>query len=245
MNARCRIALAAVAALVGLATIGGLAAAGPADIPDLQVWYEADAITGLSDGDPVVTWPDSSSPGNDATQSDVNRQPTWLAAVAAINSMPAVRFSSSGGSGSHDWLDYDGTFLAGQPYTIFAVEGRTSSHNENYYTGGTQGSPNQNLILGYRTDTTVTLAQYGNDLNTTVPGYAGQQFVLSTFRSDTAPGGGKAIFFDGTYSNSNGNTTPLSAYPGAALGGRFRGYDGDIAELLVYDRALRACLKRG
>lgn len=61
----------------------------PDNLANLQLWLEADAITGLSDGDPVSTWLDSSAAGNDVTQSGTAR-PTYKTNI--INGLPVVRF---------------------------------------------------------------------------------------------------------------------------------------------------------
>ncbi len=203
------------------------------DVPGLQAWYRADSIAGLSDGDAVASWLDSGTVGNDAGQTDPTRRPTYLPSVAGLGGQPAVRF---GTAGAQHWLDFDGTFLANTPYTFVIVEGRGSARGENYFTGGSANSANSQLILGYRDNTTMTLAQYSNDLDAAVPGFDGQQFVLNTFVSDDSAG--KAIYRSGNLAGTNTDTTLLSDYQGAGLGGRFRTYEGDIAEVLIYDRAL-------
>jgi hypothetical protein len=64
----------------------------PSDLASLRAWYKADAITGLSNNDPVSTWSDSSTSGWNATASSGDR-PTYI--TAAQNSLPIVRFSGS------------------------------------------------------------------------------------------------------------------------------------------------------
>lgn len=70
----------------------------PTDIAGSRLWLAADAITGLSDGDPVATWEDASAVGtNDATQATGADQPTYQ--TAELNSLPIVRFD-----GTSDYL---------------------------------------------------------------------------------------------------------------------------------------------
>ena len=85
----------------------------PSDISGLKLWLKADAITGLSDGDPVTTWSDSSGQGNDATQSTAGQKPLYKTAIQ--NSLPAVRFDAT-----DDVLktQADGTL---KPFSLFAV----------------------------------------------------------------------------------------------------------------------------
>lgn len=73
------------------------------DIPTpvgMALWLKADALSGLSDGDPVALWPDSGLFGNDASQGNPANRPTYHA--VAQNGKPAVRFASAG----NQWLDF-------------------------------------------------------------------------------------------------------------------------------------------
>ena len=69
---------------------GGAAPFSPTDIAGLVLWLAADLGLALSDGDPVVTWPDQSGNGNDVTQPVAAARPTFRTAV--INGEPVVRF---------------------------------------------------------------------------------------------------------------------------------------------------------
>lgn len=61
----------------------------PSDLSGLVQWLKADAITGLSDGDPVSTWGDSSGNGRDASGSGSAR-PVYKTNI--LNGKPTVRF---------------------------------------------------------------------------------------------------------------------------------------------------------
>jgi hypothetical protein len=64
----------------------------PDNLSNVVAWYDAAAITGLSNNDPVSTWADLSSSGWNASSSNGNR-PTYI--TNAQNSLPIVRFSGS------------------------------------------------------------------------------------------------------------------------------------------------------
>ena len=64
----------------------------PSDISGLVCWYKADSILGLTDGDGVALWADSSSNSIDVAQADSAQQPIWNSNKR--NSLPAV--SSAG-----------------------------------------------------------------------------------------------------------------------------------------------------
>ncbi len=62
----------------------------PSKIAGLGLWLNAEKITGLSNGDPVVTWEDQSGNGNDHTQATGSKRPTYRTDV--VNGKPVVRF---------------------------------------------------------------------------------------------------------------------------------------------------------
>lgn len=60
----------------------------------LRFWLRASDITGVSDGQPVGTWPDNSGNSRSATSTGTFRP---LFRANAINGLPAVRFTGNGG----------------------------------------------------------------------------------------------------------------------------------------------------
>jgi hypothetical protein len=66
-----------------------------ADIPttNLVLWLKADAITSLSDGDPVETWPDSSGLSHNAGQGNSSQRPLYKTGI--LNGNPTVRFDGT------------------------------------------------------------------------------------------------------------------------------------------------------
>lgn len=72
---------------------GGGAPFSPASISGLQLWYKADAITGLNDGDPVATWTDQSGNGRNATQASATLKPLYKTNI--LNGMAGVLFDGS------------------------------------------------------------------------------------------------------------------------------------------------------
>ncbi len=94
--------------------VARLASFSPTQIAGLQLWLKADAIVGLSDGDPVATWPDSSGNANDATQATGGAQPTYKTNIQ--NGNPIVRFD-----GSADFMSLTSSVSSVLPYTVFAV----------------------------------------------------------------------------------------------------------------------------
>ena len=69
---------------------GGGAPFSPASISGLQLWYKADAITALNDGDPLATWTDQSGNGRNATQASATIKPLYKTNI--LNGMAGVLF---------------------------------------------------------------------------------------------------------------------------------------------------------
>jgi autotransporter-associated beta strand protein len=66
----------------------------PGSISGLQLWLKADAITGLADGATVNTWPDSS--GNNRNATRIVGTPVFK--TNTVNGKPVVRFTTDGNS---------------------------------------------------------------------------------------------------------------------------------------------------
>ena len=93
----------------------------PSDIAGLQVWFDAADLGGLgfesnpATGTAVGIWADLSDSGLDATQADAARQPIYRSTVAALGYMPAVDFNgTSQGLGT-------AAFSSGNVRTAFVV----------------------------------------------------------------------------------------------------------------------------
>lgn len=109
----------------------------PDQIFGLQLWLKADAITGLSDGDALTTWADSSGNACNPTQADAALKPVYKTGI--LNSLPVVRFDA-------DYLTIASStatfkFLHTAQATIFAVASFGSGANPDAVYGviGTSG----------------------------------------------------------------------------------------------------------
>ena len=203
---------------------------------DLAFWVAGDAV-GAADGGAVALWQDLSGNGRHAAQSVAAEQPVFtLGTSNLLNGMGAVRFD-----GLNDNLPFDGTFLAGTDYTVIMVEGRRAGVNHGYFLAGAIPLAHNNLHLGYRNNTTLTHAHWGNDYNMGVPGHVVQRWNTWAFVLDSGVANTRRTLWNGEVFAANATVTPLVSFEGATVGASKAVpgfYAGDIAEVIVYTRAL-------
>ena len=95
---------------------------------NLELQLDARDITGLTDGDSVTTWTDSSAAGNDVTQATASRRPVYKTNI--IGSNPVVRFSGANdkslyASFASSWSGFSGV-------TVFALVQYNERPNVDY-----------------------------------------------------------------------------------------------------------------
>ena len=178
---------------------------------------------------------DQTGQGYHATQTTSTNQP-WIVKGASWTSMPTMR---CGGVG---FLAYDGATnaIVNTNYTVAVTTARTSSAALNFNFGGSDasGTTNQNFIIGYRTNTSFTHAQLGNDYDSAVSGYTvalPETYVVRHSSTLT-----KNTYRNGTFLGSGASTVALGAYAGAQIG-RWQTatpYYGDISSIIMFDSYL-------
>ena len=209
----------------------------------LEVWYETTLENSLieterSNGEPISRWNDVKSsingPLNNATQTTQDSRPIYVK-DAFGKGVPGLRFD-----GNDDYLNFDGSFLAGNDYTIFIVERRGDSNNshQTLISGTNQSSPNT-LNHGYIT-TNFYFSHYDNNLTIAESNFTRGVTYIHTFRLSQVTG--REIYTNGGDSAdaSSSHTTPLASYSGANIGGNGppTKYKGDIAEVIIFSKAL-------
>ena len=207
----------------------------PASIANCQLWLDANDLSTVTVSNGLVTkWADKSGNGDNAT---AGTAPTFATNVNLSGTGRVVRFN-----GSNAYLNVSLSALAGQPYTIIALEvdGNKSGQNS-YFIGNTGGSTDQALHMGYYNNTTFRLGQWADDLSyngvytsTTTP-------RLWTGKLDTTAG--RFLYLNGSPVETLGSTntvsgTLASGHIGAAFDTSSSFYQGDLAEIAVYNRAL-------
>lgn len=133
---------------------------------NLELQLDSRDITGLSDGDSVATWADSSAAGNDLSQSNASFRPTYKTNI--IGSNPVVRWGGSAAISMNvtfgsSWSGYDGVtaFFLVQYYA-------QASHNYPQLVGFHGGSGNDydsvnGFIIGGGAFSNTGIAKYGRN----------------------------------------------------------------------------------
>jgi len=222
---------------------------------NLVLWLKTDTLS-LSNGDPVSLWPDSSPAGNNATQSDTDRQGTF--AVSAINGEPAVQFSDDNHQhdGDDDFLGVTRTtFPSG--FTYVAVFSTLNTTTLKAY-GGNAG----NTIIGdHHPAVRNSFGVTGGKAEFNVYDESTASFHSLQSAASVADGKGHItigtlattgpqnmnLYLDGLLVGSGTRTVLPAGLGFDRISGGYRDgtdtldtFDGFIGEVLVYDRVLSA-----
>ncbi len=241
-----------------------LTQSGPvASIKGLSAWYETTLETSFTEAEsedstlvstPVTTWYDNnpaSSIKHNATGSSTTRPLHYANCMSAL---PCLRFD-----GTDDILEFDGTFLVGVDYTIFVVEQRRLATALYFLGNNAATTANTGLTFGYSDTSTVTFG-HGDNSNLYTVGtspeiaaYSAPSPTLHTFVNSTIAQGAATFthYLNGsaTASTKTDVGTPalstLTAFGNAAIGTGYDGsaqayFTGDIGEIIMYTRALKA-----
>jgi len=233
------IVVGQVALLVALGSVSGAAIVDPTDIGGLVLWL--DAGQGVTEsGNIVSAWADQSGQGNNFSQSTAAYQPTFVA--SAFNTLPAISFATAAGTGGrtndNDFLSNSSLQLNTTATAFFVMLPDSLPGDSTQRFGGHYGNGQFRFNSGKASMWTGG----GNaDLSTPLPTVG--QFQTIAYRLN----GNVQISIDG----SAFTTTQTSAsFSSSALlvggvpntfvadGASFGAYDGDFAEVIIYDAVL-------
>lgn len=181
----------------------------------------------VTSGAAVTAWNDTSGAGNSVSQGTAGNQPT-LVASSGINGKPAVRFD-----GSSDHLQGPAALdLRSSPYSIFLVA-KPVAGDGNYFTMlSSQCFRFANNNLKYKNGGTLS---YGGTLAATL-----QVVTRNSAGTVTVTRNGVQLASGTMTTGSTICSNFRIGGDGLSLIGGFDGYNGDIAEVLVYNQELPA-----
>lgn len=194
----------------------------PALLSGLGLWLQADAL-GLANGAAVATWPDSSGLGNDAIQSTPFNQPAF--GTNRINGLPAVVFS-----GVPNFLTCP--LARTQPYEVFAVCQPSLSGNNQYML---DGSATNTGVLAFP-GTAIpgdSCILYAGGVVASTGSIAVPQLIAAAYNGASSTLTVNGVTSTGNVGSSNTSGTTIGAAPNGT-----GGFEGWIAELLIYTATL-------
>ena len=208
----------------------------PTDIAGCKLWLEADAGITLN-GSAVSGWADQSGNGNNANQSTVLYQPLFVAdGGSAINNQPIIRFD-----GTDDWLQ--GTTIPNintSSMTIFIV---VKYNNTNVWA---QFFSINNLSNGFwiynQTEHTLDVKNNNNDEYTSSNTFPASVFNMVSFVKNINISA--KAYINGQYKTwaNYQDITQSFTNNNYIIGDYSHPYqvpfNGDIAEIIVYNQAL-------
>lgn len=218
--------------LVGNTVGSGTVAYDPAAFAGLQLWLRADSLN-YNDNQAVKTWEDSSGLNHHVTQEDLGRRPVFKR--NAVNGQPAVRFDGNDLLASNKTFEFDNFTV----YIVFKDDAnlrnseRLIDHDRNngFWMGRSPSGGHQwggGVLQG-----SSPYGTYG-----TFSG--GSAHVMTAMRAGTA----HTIYRNGVQVATQSVSSGTTASEKVAIGGKVdettagEWMNGDIAEVLIYDRAL-------
>lgn len=227
------------------AAAGSLTQTSPVkDTENLLLWLETSLPTSFisseaRDATAISIWHDLSqqkpNPLN-ANQATSANQPKFYADIFD-GALPAVRFD-----GSNDFLNFEGSNLANNAYTIFVVAQRSSNKDNNFFLAGSSSATDANLKLGFSNNSTIMHSHYSDDITYSTTAYSSPQQQIHTFWFNSVDG--KKYWLNGgttPEAADSSQTTALSSFAGASIGNYTNNsyFQGDIAEIIIFTRSLK------
>lgn len=212
----------------------------PSSISGLKAWYKADGVLyqdsarttlATADGDPVGSWTDAGANARNANQATSTKRPLYKTAI--LNGKPVLRFD-----GVDDHV-FTSTFPAtiSQPDTVFVVCSENNAGSAHRIFDAT-GSNRQLIDLG---STPGHYAAYAGTFLTDTAVVTPTPVVLcATYNGASSKlwlGGGST----GSIPNASGNAGSAAIdnmVIGIEQGKNVQPFNGDIAEILLYDSNL-------
>lgn len=211
----------------------------PDDLPDLELWARADTLTGLSDDDPIQTWPDESGKGNDLTQATSGKRPLYK--INVLNGRPVVRFD-----GVDDVLEAT-PGITTFPVTIVVVAREIGTGATIYERAWMMGAATDLNLWTDGQYPNATWAYWQTDPGNVISTVEAENWVVASVVLISTAAGDGTWFLDGvaqtTFDPAPGNDPWTNIFN---LGGDDSANycNLEVAEVIIYSRALPAAERR-
>lgn len=217
-----------------------------------KFWLDANALSSLTNGQPVGIFTDRSGNGWNANQSNAAKKPIFLTGI--INGLPVLRFNRSTGG---QWLDItsNGVGAAMNNSSTLFVVARTTSGGVNTDRGwwqGIVGAANGYsgiLFYGYPTTTHAYIDNWvgssAYDLVVTAPVTQGDWMIASRLVSEKSTGTILEGYAGGSYAGLRTSNLQVKNHSNLVRLGASQGtgthawlLNGDIAETMLFNYRL-------
>jgi hypothetical protein len=200
---------------------------------DLVLWLKADADLEVDEQGRVRAWRDQSGRSHHTEQSDATRRPQLVADV--INGRPAVRFD-----GKRSFLHVAGQVLASQRFTILAVVNDTAGaggHREIFSNWNREKNTTTSVFLGTTGPDTIRFTDnFAGAGRLTPPTDHGVLTAIADDHDAVVYRNADRLGAKGQPLATRTLDTPYVVGQQGDITGEY--WHGDIAELIVYNRAL-------
>ncbi|GDX35566.1 hypothetical protein LBMAG18_00770 [Alphaproteobacteria bacterium] len=213
-------------------------------VKDLVFWFETTLEKSFNDSEEqnnafLTAWYDNNAQSslkyNVFTSASTASQPKYIENFFN-GALPSVRFDGN------DFFNIDGNIFVNTNFTIFVVERKNVAADLWIFHPLQACSTNECLHVGYRSDNNFSLAFYANDLDcngsvsSSCSDLAGIKLRIHTMTfSKTA---GKKYWLNGGVNPDAFDATQIASITTAKTGRIGGNYNGDLAELIVFNRAL-------
>jgi Chitobiase/beta-hexosaminidase C-terminal domain/Concanavalin A-like lectin/glucanases superfamily len=212
-----------------------------ANVPrtNLLSWLKADNGV-VTSGSNVTQWTDMSSVANNATQSNSSNQPTLV--TNAVNGLPALSFN-----GTSDYLQFGSgfaNFVPGFSFFMVVKPTATATNYRDYLYFATNNTNTDSAIFEANTGVSGSMNLYSFTGSTSSSIGSSTAITPSQYQliEGTNNGAGTGILYTNGVQQATGflydmsNVTRTNNYIGGRATNFF--YQGQIAEILVYNTAL-------
>lgn len=190
----------------------------PSQIAGLELWLDANKITGLDDGDPLTTWSDQSGNGNDVTQSTSAKKPTYKTSI--INGRSIVRFD-----GTDDYLKASAFTLVQPEHLFIVLKVLGGSTNDVIHDGNTL-----DRMVGQQRSAVKNYNQYAGNFGAVVTLGDDFRIINSLFN-----GASSNVSLDGGSDNTGDvGSNDAAGFSLGANGNEAAHSQIDVAEFLIY-----------
>ncbi len=211
-------------------------------LPGMAVWLKADALGGLSNGEPLAVWPDASGQGYSATQIVTGSRPQLISSV--LSGKPVVRFD-----GADDFLQLpSGLCSFNSGLSAFVVTTPRVNPFSRFFDFG-NGAGNNNILFAPRGNSPLLAylvfnGQNYSGLSSDNGITSGTPQILSVVQQGGIPQTSSSVrtFRNGSETGAGSAFVPSDVERTINYIGKSNWNDplfqGDIAEILIYNTAL-------